>query len=202
MGYTLLIVGTKKGMELLEGIRNRCNRYVEYKVGVYNDMKQEMELQVATEHNIPIIAYGALDTAEERAQFINRIRTQHFECAFSVSECNESDTIEMPVMSEGYFLIADLDRAINLKKYNSPTIVTAGSTQKNKSLKDYERFESDDIKITEAKKGEIKTDSASIPPQKETSGPSGVNVTSIRLPTFPLLRSTPKKENGQRSEQV
>lgn len=200
MGYTLLIVGTKKGTELLEGIRNRCNRYVEYKVGIYNDMKQEMELQVAMEHEIPIIAYGALDTAEERTQFINRIRTRHFECAFSMSECNESTTIEMPDMSEGYFLIADLDRAINLKKYNSPTIVTAGSTQKNKSPKDYERFESDDIKTTGADNGESKTTGASTPPQA-TSGPGAVNVTSIRLPTFPLLRSTPKKENGQRSEQ-
>lgn len=170
-----------------------CNRYVEYKVGVYNDMKQEMELQVAIEHEIPIIAYGALDTAEERTQFINRIRTRHFECAFSMSECNESNSIEMPVMNEGYFLIADLDRAINLKKYNSPTIVTAGSTQKNKSLKDYESFGSDDRVNAENIREESKTAGASNPPNKATSRPGAVHVKPMRLPTFPVLRSSGKR---------
>lgn len=125
MSYTLFIIGSTHTEQLIESVKSRCKSYIIYKYGDYSDVRNEMQLKIAIERGIPIIAHGNLNSRQERHELITRLYQRKIECAVSLKEVLSSELIEEPRLSEGFFLIADLDKANDIKNHSSPTIIAA-----------------------------------------------------------------------------
>ena len=125
MIYTLLVIGTKHTEDLISRIRDQYKKCVIYNYGDFSDVRNEIEFKIAIERGLPIIALGALNSIEDRKDLINRLKGRQIECAVSISEAHSNEFIEEPLLSEGFFLIADLDKAKNIRKHTSPTIIAA-----------------------------------------------------------------------------